>query len=201
MAFLAAVPAWVGTAMAVAGAVSSIAGGFSAANAAKTAAQRQKTEAEFEAEQMTQAAGQAIATSQRDAIEQRRQARLLQSRAIAISGASGASVTDPTVLNLIGDIAGQGSYRAAVALYQGEDKARQLNMGAAAKRYEGEVALETGRNKARAYQIQGITGALGNTATMFGKYGGGGPGAFAGTSAAGGSNLLLDTGITNPMIG
>jgi len=199
MAFLAAVPAWVGTAMAVAGAVSSIAGGFSAANAAKTAAQRQKTEAEFEAEQMTQAAGQAIATSQRDAIEQRRQARLLQSRAIAISGASGASVTDPTVLNLIGDIAGQGSYRAAVALYQGEDKARQLNMGAAAKRYEGEVALETGRNKARAYQIQGITGALSSASTMFGKYGGGGPQAI--NTAAGGSNLLLDTGITNPMIG
>jgi len=185
--------------MAVAGAVSSIAGGFSAANAAKTAAQRQKTEAEFEAEQMTQAAGQAIATSQRDAIEQRRQARLLQSRAIAISGASGASVTDPTVLNLIGDIAGQGSYRAAVALYQGEDKARQLNMAADAKRYEGDVALETGRNKAKAYQIQGVTGALGSASTMFGRFGGGGPQAF--NTAAGGSNLLLDTGITNPMIG
>lgn len=201
MAFLAAIPAWVGTAMSVAGAVSSIAGGFSAANAAKTTAERQKAEAEFEAEQMTQAAGQAIATSQRDAIEQRRQARLVQSRAIAISAASGASVTDPTVVNLIGDIAGQGSYRAAVALYQGEDKARQLNMGAAAKRYEGEVALETGRNKARAYQIQGITGALGSASTLFGKYGGGGPGAFSASAPAGGANLLMDTGITNPMIG
>lgn len=199
MAFLAAIPAWVGTAMAVAGAVSSIAGGFSAASAAKTTAQRQKTEADFEAAQMAQAGGQAIASSQREAIEQRRQARLLQSRAIAISGASGAGVTDPSVLNLIGDIAGQGSYRAAVALYQGEDKARQLNMGATAKLYEGDVALETGRNKAKAYQLQGITGALGSASTLFGRFGAGGPKAF--NTAAGGSNLLMDTGITNPMIG
>jgi len=185
--------------MAVVGAVTSVAGGFSAANAARTTAERQKAAADFEAAQMAQASGQAIASSQREAEEQRRQARLLQSRAIALSGASGASVTDPTVLNLIGDIASKGSYRAAVALYQGEDKARQLNMGADAKRYEGEVALETGRNKARAYQLQGITGALGSASTMFGRFGGGGPQAF--NTAAGGSNLLLDTGITNPMIG
>lgn len=199
MAFLAAVPAWVGTAMAVAGAVTSVAGGFSAAKAARTTAERQQAAAEFEAAQMTQASGQAIASSQREAEEQRRQARLLQSRAIALSGASGASVTDPTVLNLIGDISSKGAYRAAVALYQGEDKARQLNTGADAKLYEGEVAMETGRNKAKAYQLQGITGAIGSASTMFGKYGGGGPKAF--NAAAGGSNLLFDTGITNPMIG
>lgn len=200
MAFLAAIPAWVSTAMAVAGAVASISGGMSAAKAAKQAGENQKAESDFEAAQMNQAAGQARAASQRDAEEQRRQTALVQSRALALSAASGAGTTDPSVVNLIGDIAGQGAYRAGVALYQGDEKARQLEMGASSKLYEGEVALVTGKNKARAYTIQGITGAIGSASSMFGKYGGGGPGALSGIGATGGANLL-DTGITNPMIG
>ena len=37
--------------------------------------------------------------------------------------------------------------------------------------------------------------------SLFGKYGGGGPGATTSTPGAGGSNLILDAGITSPMIG
>lgn len=201
MAFLAAIPAWVGTAMAVAGAVSSVVGGMKAADAAEAQAQRQKQALDFQADQQQQAAGQAIAASQRDAEIQRREATLVKSRALALAGASGGAATDPTVVNLIGDIAGQGAYRAGVALYQGEEKARQLNMGASADRYSGEVALETGRNKASAARIQGITGALGSASSLFGKYGAGGPGAAGAASTAAGGANLLDAGITNPMIG
>lgn len=201
MAFLAAIPAWVGPAMAVAGAATSIIGGNNAAASAKEAGARQKAASEFEAAQLEQNAGQAIASSQREAEEQRRQTRLVQSRALALSAASGGGVTDPTVVNLIGDIAGEGAYRAGVALYQGADKARQMNMGASAKRYEGDLAVEAGNNKAKAYRMQGIAGAFGSATSLFGKYGGGGPGAAAATTASGGSNLILDAGITNPMMG
>jgi uncharacterized protein YfiM (DUF2279 family) len=199
MAFLAAIPAWVGPAMAAAGAVSSVMGGMSSASAAKEAGARQKTANEFEAAQLDQAAGQAIATSQREAEEQRRNTRMVQSRALALSAASGGGTMDPTVVNLIGDIAGEGAYRAGVALYQGADKARQLGMASSAKRYEGDLAVETANNKAKAYRIQGITGALGSASSLFGKFGAGGPGAA--TTASGGSNLILDAGISNPMIG
>lgn len=201
MAFLAAMPAWVGPAMAMVGAATSIMGGNQAAKAAQTTAARQKTESEFEAAQLEQNAGQAIASSQRDALEQQRQSRLVQSRALALASASGGAATDPTVVNLISDIAGQGAYRAGVALYQGADKARQLTMGADAKRYEGDVAIESGANKAKAYRIAGITGAFSSASTLFGKYGGGGPGAVASTPGAGGSNLIIDAGTTNMAIG
>jgi len=186
--------------MAVAGAATSIIGGNNAAAAATEAGARQKAANEFEAAQLEQSAGQAIATSQRDSEDQRRQARLVQSRALALSAASGGSVTDPTVVNLIGDIAGEGAYRAGVALYQGADKARQLNMGASAKRYEGDMAVEAASNKAKAYRMQGITGAFSSATSLFGKYGGGGPGAVA-SAGSGGSSLILDAGISNPMIG
>lgn len=197
MAFLAAIPAWVSTAMAVAGAVSSVVGGISAANAAKQTAARQKESMDFEAAQQEQAAGQAIASSQREAENQRRQTAMVKSRALALSAAGGGAATDPTIVNLIGDIAGEGAYRAGVALYQGDEKARQLRMGASASRYQGEVAMETGRNKASAYRMQGISGALGSASSLFGKYGAGGPSASFGSGDAN----LLDAGITNPMIG
>ena len=201
MAFLAAIPAWVGTAMAVAGAVSAVAGGMAAADAAETQAKRQKEQLDFQAAQQDQAAGQAIAASQRDAFIQRREATLVKSRALALAGASGGGVTDPTVVNLIGDIAGQGAYRAGVALYQGEEKARQLRMGATADRYSGEVALDTGANKASAYRIQGISQAFGSASSLYGKYGAGGPGAAGATSTAAGGSNLLDAGITPMSIG
>lgn len=199
MAFLAAVPAWVGTAMAVAGAVSSVVGGMRAASAAEQQAARQKQALDFEAAQQDQAAGQAIAASQREAEVQRHQANLVKSRALALTGASGGAATDPTVVNLISDIAGEGAYRAGVALYQGDEKARQLRMGASANRYQGELAIETGNNKASAYRWQGITGALGSASSLYAKYGGGGPAASAST-ATGGSGLL-DAGITPIMAG
>ena len=195
----ATLPAWVPTAMAVTGSIMSVMGGNSAANAAKTAGERQKVAAEFETAQLEQNAGQVIASSQREAEEQRRQARLVQSRALALAGASGGGVTDPSVVNLIGDIAGEGAYRAGVALYQGQDKARQLGMAAAAKHYEGTVAQETAANKAKAYRIQGLTGAFTSASSMFGKYGAGGP--TKAPAPSGSANLILDTGITNPMIG
>lgn len=196
MAFLAAIPAWVGTAMTVAGAVSSIVGGMNAASAAEAQAARQKQALDFEAAQQDQAAGQAIAASQREAEVQRHQATLVKSRALALSAASGAGATDPTVVNLISDIAGEGAYRAGVALYQGDEKARQLRMGSAASRYQGDVALETGRNKASAYRWQGITGAISSASSLYGKYGAGGPAAASSTTATGGSNIL-DAGTPN----
>lgn len=199
MAFLAAVPAWVGTAMSVVGAVSSVVGGMRAASAAEEQAARQKQALDFEAAQQDQAAGQAVAASQREAETQRHQAMLVKSRALALSAASGGAATDPTVVNLISDIAGEGAYRAGVALYQGDEKARQLRMGASASRYQGELAIETGRSKASAYRIQGITGALGSASSLFAKYGAGGP--ASSTSVASGGSGLLDAGITPVMAG
>lgn len=90
-----------------------------------------------EASQMEAQAGQARATSQRAAIEERREARLAQSRLTALSAASGAGATDPTIVSLAQGIAEQGEYNALSRLFEGESQARSLETGASLTRGGG----------------------------------------------------------------
>ena len=84
---------------------------------------------------------------------------------------SGAGAADPTVLKLAGDIAGEGEVRALTALYEGEERARSVESGAAIRRYEGEAAVRAGRARKRS----GEFGAYGTLLSGFGsladKYG------------------------------
>lgn len=162
------------------------------ASQAKDAAQREgeakKVAAEFEASQLEQRAGQTIAASQRSMQDVQRMGRLAESRALALAAASGGGASSPTVVNLIGNLAKEGAYRGAVELYKGEENARQLNLQAAARRFEGEAGLDLGYSRGRAYDTQGQASILSQAGGLFGKYGGGGP-KDAGNqgSAAGGS--------------
>src|SRR3990172_2605978 len=110
MAQLAMIASLVGTAV-------STVGQIQAGNAARKSAN-------FQAAQMNQQAGQERATSQRAAIEQRRAARIAASRATALAAASGGGATDPTVLNILGDIKTEGEYNALSAMFGGEERAR-----------------------------------------------------------------------------
>lgn len=157
------------------GSILSFIGNMKAGSAANTAGQRAKQAADYQALQMDQNAGQAIAASQRQAMEERRRSALLVSRGIAVAAASGGGVSDPTVTRLLDDIAGEGAYRASVDLYQGEERARALRMGAEAKRFEGDVAAEGGRSKENAYSLAAAGGLASAGASLYGKYGMGGP--------------------------
>ena len=159
----------------VAGTAMSFMGNMQAAVSAKQAAQAQKQQADFQAAQMAQQAGQEQAAAQRKAADQTRQANMLASRAIAVAGAGGGGVTDPTVANLIADIQGEGAYRKGVSIYQGEENARQLKMGASAKTYEGDIALQRGEQQASAYRTKAFAGAAMGASSIYGKFGGGGP--------------------------
>lgn len=130
---------------------------------------------EFEAKQMEVNAGQAKAASQREAMIDARKTALLLSRGVAVAAAGGGATNDPTVVKLMGDIAAEGAYRSAIDIYQGEEKARQFDMSAAAKRNEGENAAAMGESKANAYRMAGIGGAITGGASLFSKYGQGGP--------------------------
>lgn len=148
-----------------------VAGANQAGNAAMLAAQRQAAEKNFEADQSTQNAGQAVAASQRAAIEQDRQSRIAQSRMLAVAAASGGGARDPTIVNLIARNAGEGAYRSGLALYQGEEQSRQLLMQASAKRYEGQVALEGGAQRQQAYKTAANTSLIKGAGSLFSKYG------------------------------
>ena len=89
-----------------------------------------------EARQLERNAGLERATSQRQSIDERRQAELASSRALALTAASGGGADDPTVVNIISDLEGEGEYRALTALYNGEQSARGMEDEATARRKE-----------------------------------------------------------------
>lgn len=174
--------------MKIVGSVLEMEGHRAAGEAARVTGQRRNVAKQFEAQQLEQDAGQTIAGQQRVALEEKRKANLLASRALAVAGASGAGATDPSVVNIIAGIQGEGSYRASVALYRGEDNARRLRMGAKARRYEGAAAEDMGIKEEYGHEIAGTAalfsaGAsvykpgpspLEGTSTLSGRYGGGG---------------------------
>lgn len=157
-------------AMQAASTLMKVRGSQQSAAAAKANAKATQKEKEFEATQLRQQAGQAIAASQRVADEQRRQARLVQSRTIAVVAAGGGGVSDPTIVNMLARTAGEGVYRANVALYGGEERARLLNMQAQAADYEGRTGRIMGDQLAKAAQIQGAASVLSGASSLYEKY-------------------------------
>jgi len=162
-----------------------VVGTIAQGNAAAAAGKAQQQAAEFQAKQMEQRAGQERAAAQRRGIEQKRQATFASSRAQALSAASGGGALDPTVVNILGDIEGEGAYRALTALYAGEERATGLETGAAAARLEGQMARSRGSAARTGSYIKAggtlLSGASdffgsGGAQTMFDRFGGGGPG-------------------------
>lgn len=156
------------------------------AEAALLTGRQRKAVSEFQAVQLDQNAGQAIAASQRDGADVARMARLAESRTLALAAASGGGASSPTVMNIIADLAGEGAYRKSVALYAGEDKARSMRMAAAGQRWEGDLALEAGEagydtgigvanNLRGAGDIAAGSALVKGGASLFEKYGMGGP--------------------------
>jgi hypothetical protein len=135
-----------------------VGGGISAANS-------QAGQLRSEATQLDAMAGLDRASSQRASVEQRRNARLLQSRALAVAGASGGGISDPTVVNLLAKLEGEGEYRALTALYEGEEEARSKERQAVARRKEA-------GNVKKAALFTAAVKALEGGSTMYTRFGG-----------------------------
>lgn len=107
----------------------------------------------------------AQAESQQQALNERRRAKFLRSRALAVAGASGAGISeDPTVGNILSDIETEGEYRALSALYEGDSLAEGLRSGSQSK-----------RRMAKAYEISAGANAAGTLAggaySFYSRYG------------------------------
>lgn len=161
---------------------------------ARIQGERQQMAAEFNAWQAEKAAGVTLAISQRQAIEERRQADLEASRSLAVAAASGGGVSDPTIVRLLARTQGEGVYRANVALYEGEARARQLRFDAMLGKASGFDALAEGAGKEQAYALYGLGNLARGGASLYAKYGMGGPGTLpAGTPRTGsGGAALID---------
>ena len=140
-----------------------------AVNAAGTIAggQMANQAAQYKATQDTINASQAIAASQRQALDKQQQTRMAISSLRARGAASGVNLTSPSAVGLASSIAGRGSYQAAMELWQGQNTATGLLNQAATERYSG-AAAETGA----AYSALGTIASMGGSmAKIYGKLG------------------------------
>lgn len=146
--------------------VSTIQGARGQADAIKAAGRQRQLALEHRAEQMRVSAGQQRAVSQREAIEARKKGRLAQSRALAL-GAAGGSAED--VAGTLGELGAYSEYNALTSLYEGEERAIQLEHG-------GELAELEGRNEMRAAKFEAGTakraGYTKAATTVYDAYGG-----------------------------
>jgi hypothetical protein len=191
MAEIAMIAAIAGTAV---GAAGTIAAGQHASSAAAAEQQRlvregaaRKTSLEFEAKQLDVQAKNERAFAQREMFEKRRTKDIALSTLQARSAASGFSATDPTTLSLADEISRYGTLQEQMAMFGGESRANDLQLGAAGRRFSGESAMQSaiaqgeaakaeGRAKRNASYFSAAGTILGGLSSMAGKFPTGGSG-------------------------
>jgi hypothetical protein len=132
------------------------------------AAGRQANEAgQWQAREHERVAMAERAAAQREAEQVERRADLAQSRLQTVGAASGLSATDPTALNLEGEIASHGDLQARMTRYGGDDRATGLRGQADMARYSGKAAQTASYYRAAGTILGGIGGLAryGNTPT------------------------------------
>lgn len=152
-------------------------------------AQNQQMLLNNQAQQLDVNAGQERAAAQRKAIDERRRARLAESKAIAINAAGGGNTLDPSVMDILGDLESEGTYNANTATYEGEERARDLETQGNYRRYEGSVTVANakagsqigayssdvyraaGKNEAAAGNLKAASTILNGGSSLLDKYG------------------------------
>lgn len=124
---------------------------------------RAEEAARFEAKQLELEAGQVKAAAGARGREVERQGALAASRALAIAASQGGA-SDPTVMSIISNLAGETHYRKMVEIYQGEEESKQLLSQAKMTRKYGREARKAARYKMAQSAISGAT-------SLFEKYG------------------------------
>lgn len=146
---------------------------FARGEAVRTVGRRKRGAAEFEAKQRELSAEEARGGGMRAAQDEVLKTELVNSTALARAAASGAGASDPTVISILARTAGEGAYRQAVALYQGEAAARSELMRAAAARLEGDIGESDAESAQKFANLGGISTALSGGAralSMYDKY-------------------------------
>lgn len=105
------------------------------------------------------------AAGQRAAAEETRKAKLAQSRLMAVAGASGSGASDPTVMDLWGDIEQEGMTNAGVTQAMARQRADSINYQAALDRW----TADANKRIAKVGAIGTILGGLGSAGGDFTK--------------------------------
>lgn len=120
--------------------------------------------ANYEAKVQEQQADEAYASAQREAAEKYRKGRIMLSEQRAGIAGSGGSLADPSVLDIMGDTAGEIDLAARTDIYRGDQQARGYNDAAVVSRISGE-------NARRAATINAAGSLFSGVSNMFSRFG------------------------------
>jgi hypothetical protein len=123
--------------------------------------------------ELTQEAGQSVAAGIQGQEAQIRRTNYVASNAQARIAAGGLSTTGTSAQAVIGGIKGQGEYEALTALFQGEDRASELNYRASQLRTQGSNAIRAGWIGGVSSAISSyprVASVLSDGTSFFGKY-------------------------------
>lgn len=163
-------------------AASTLAGG----NFAKTAGQMQQNAANFQAAQLDQNAGQAIASSQRTMLDTQEKTRLAMSASRARAGVSGVDAGVGSPAENEGELAQRGSYHALMDIFNGKSAATGIENQAAGARYTGTLDEMGGEEAQSASELAAAGTLAGSAGSMASRYG-----AFKYPTAAGRAGVSL----------
>ena len=146
-----------------------------AQNIANLNAENTRRVAEYNAGLAEQAAGQEEAASQLRANEAKRQARLKQSRVLALVSASGGNAMDSDIMNIIAGFESEGDLEARTELYQGSVVASNLRSKGKAGIWQGQTESDImryrGATEASNLRRQAVGTILGGASSLASKYG------------------------------
>lgn len=157
----------IGTAFAIGSSLLSFGGSNKAASGIKEQGRLARKKGREQQTYNEVAAQEVLSIGQMNASEDRRQARLIASRAVAVAAAGGA-VED--IEHLLGDIHGEGAYRAAITLMDAQSQSdRLLFEGKQAAEY-GASLYESAKGSASAQRASGYASLLKTGAALFGGF-------------------------------
>jgi hypothetical protein len=141
---------------------------------AKQAGQMQQEAAEFTAEQLEENATQAVASSQRTALDTALKTSLAISSSRANAAGNGVNAGAGSAVTNVGNLAQRGSYQAMMDLFNGQSTATGLQNQAAGVRYTGameEIGGEEAQTASDLAAAGTLAGSAGNMAKLYGAMG------------------------------
>jgi hypothetical protein len=121
------------------------------------AGREQEARFNYEQKVQQQQADEAEAASQRDAAERYREGRFMLSQQRAAIAGSGGSITDPSVIDLMGDTQGRTTLAAQTDIYKGQQQARGYNDAAKVAGINASNSMSAARLRAGASLFAGVS--------------------------------------------
>lgn len=149
---------------------SSIMGQQQAGSQAKKISKIQAGQLEENANLLDYSANATEATGINAASTEKRKAKLIESRILALNAADGGSSTDKNIAELLANTSAEGEYNALNAIYEGSSRATQIRNEAISNRNQAKITRYTGKETKKAANIESMNTLVRASSKGYGFY-------------------------------